>query len=130
MANILSNFEGWGPTGSCLYKKKCIIRWMIGLRETVWKFLGSKEAIYRKMPVLSPPGYKPIVTWFYCSTYCSHLIGKKFVGKKWRIFADENFKIVLFCNNFSCRSKVLGSLRPKSDLLRIYSVWDPTYSRK
>ena len=45
-------------------------------------------------------------------------------------FADENFKIVLFCNNFSCRSKVLGSLRPKSDLLRIYSVWDPTYSRK
>ena len=45
-------------------------------------------------------------------------------------FADENFKIVLFCNNCSCRSKVLGSLRPKSDLLRIYSVWDPTYSRK
>ena len=38
-------------------------------------------------------------------------------------FFVENFKIVLFCNNFSCRSKVLGSLSPKSDLLRIYSVW-------
>ena len=77
-----------------------------------------------------------------------YLIGKKLVGKKWRnfrqvtkiftdehfcrriFFADENFKSVLLYNNFSCRSKVLGSLRPKSDLLRIYSVWDPTYSRK
>ena len=63
-----------------------------------------------------------------------YLIGKKFVGKKWTkfsssdekfyrrnflptnyfyrriFFADENFKIVLFCNNFSCRSKVSGSL--------------------
>ena len=83
-----------------------------------------------------------------------YLIGKKFDGKKWRnfrqvtkiftdenfcrrkfspmnyfyrriFFAEEKFKIVLICNNFSCRSKVLGSLRPKSDLLRIYSVWDP-----
>ena len=43
---------------------------------------------------------------------------------------EENFKIVLFYNNFSCRSKVLGSTRPKSDLLRICSVWDPTSSRK
>ena len=72
-----------------------------------------------------------------------YLIGKNFVGKKWRnfrqvtkiftdeifcrlkfsptnyfyrriFFADENFKIVLFCNNFSCISKVLGRLRPKS----------------
>ena len=78
----------------------------------------------------------------------NYLIGKNFVGKKLRnfrqvtkiftdenfylriFFADENFKIVLFCNNFSCRSKVLGSLRRKSDLLRIYSVWDPTYARK
>ena len=46
------------------------------------------------------------------------------------IFCQRKFKIALFCNNFSCRSKVLGSLRPKSDLLRIYSVWDPTYARK
>ena len=28
----------------------------------------------------------------------------------------------VFCNIFSCRSKVLGGLRPKSDLLRIYTV--------
>ena len=96
------------------------------------------------------------LTFFH---YFAYLIGKNFVGKKWRnigqltknvtdenicrrkfsptnyfyrrlFIADENFKIVLFCNNFSCRSKVLGSLRSKSDLLRIYSVWDPTYSRK
>ena len=27
----------------------------------------------------------------------------------------QNFEIILFCNDFSCRSKVSGSLTPKSD---------------
>ena len=98
--NLYNTYVGW--------KKKKLETWL-GLHLNVPAIIKKTSVKIRK-------------------DYSIYLIGKNFVGKKWRnfrqvtkIFTDENF---------SCRSKVLGSLRPKSDLLRIYSVWNPTYSRK
>ena len=58
--------------------------------------------------------------FFTDGTFCR----RSFLPTNWHAFFVENFKIVLFCNNFSCRSKVLGSLGPKSDLCGIQLIQD------